>query len=80
MTYAQKKAQVVKSLRVVRKWYRMADSKGEILERELDRLISRKTLITGEELTGLSAKYRSYASAAEAILPRLTDSIVTATH
>lgn len=52
MTYRQRTLQVKGGLRNVRKRYRTLDSTLERLERELDRLIDRKTLVGAESLRG----------------------------
>lgn len=49
-TEAQRKRVVLAAARVARRWYRRADSQGEVLERWLDRQISRKTRIMPAEV------------------------------
>lgn len=49
-TEAQRKRVVLAAARVARRWYRRADSQGEILERWLDRQINRKTRIMPAEV------------------------------
>lgn len=62
MTFAQAKAQANKDLRLARAQYRKADSAGEIVERNLDRLITkRKTIVTPEQLLPLLRRYENYA-------------------
>jgi len=61
MTFGQARARAVKDLRVCRKAYRRADTLGEVVERNLDRLISkRKTIVTPEQLLPLMVKYEAY--------------------
>lgn len=62
MTFAQARARAEKDLRVCRQAYRKADSAGEIVERNLDRLISkRKSIVTPEQLLPLLDRYEKYA-------------------
>ncbi len=62
MTFAQARARAEKDLRVCRSAYRKADSLGEIVERNLDRLITkRKRIVTPEQILPLLAKYEVYA-------------------
>jgi len=77
-TYAQRKAAVLAALRRVRQQYRKADSLGEVLERELDRLLLRKTLITASSLQTTSQKYDAFMSAAAAVEKSLTDAMTLA--
>ena len=61
MTFAQARARAEKDLRVCRVAYRKADTLGEVLERSLDRLITkRKRIVTPEQLLPLMAKYERY--------------------
>lgn len=60
MTTIQKRELVRKALRNARRFYRSADSSGEILERNLDRLIKRKTLVTREQLAPLVTQYQAW--------------------
>lgn len=53
MTYRQRTLQVKSAIRASRKLYRQLDTSLEKLERELDRLINRKTLVGPESLTTL---------------------------
>jgi hypothetical protein len=48
-------------LRAVRRQYRQADSAGEKLERELDRLINRKTLVQRKSFETGIRLYDTYA-------------------
>jgi len=72
-TYAQRKAAVLAAVRRLRQQYRKSDSLGEVMERELDRLLLRKTIITPSSLQALSQKYDGYVSAAAACEKPLTD-------
>ncbi len=62
MTFAQARARAEKDLRICRVAYRKADSLGEILERNLERLIEkRKRIVTPEQLLPMLARYERYA-------------------
>jgi len=62
MTFAQARARAEKDLRICRVAYRKADSLGEILQRNLDRLIEkRKRIVTPEQLLPMLARYERYA-------------------
>lgn len=62
MTFAQARQRAEKDLRTCRVSYRRADSLGEILERNLDRLIEkRKRIVTPEQLLPMLARYERYA-------------------
>lgn len=74
-TYAQRKAAIIGAIRRVRQQYRKADSLGEVLERELDRLMLRKTIITPSTLQGLSQKYDAFMTAASATEKPITDAM-----
>lgn len=78
MSYTARKTAVIKGLRRVRQQFRTADSAGEILERELDRLIKRKTLISPESLQGVTKKYQDHAQKVGAIAQTLADAITIA--
>lgn len=73
MTFAQARARAEKDLRVARVAYRKADTLGEKVERNLDRLITkRKTIVTPDQLLPLLAKYEIYARAVIALERALT--------
>lgn len=62
MTFAQARARAVKDLRTCRIAYRKADTLGEVLERNLDRLITkRRRIVTPEQLLPMLAMYERYA-------------------
>lgn len=52
-TQGERRRQAVSAVRSMRRVYRALDSKGEKIERELDRLIKRKTLISPDSLATL---------------------------
>jgi hypothetical protein len=60
LTDAQARNLVIKSLRQARAKYRTADTTGERLEREFDRLIKRKTRINARSLVTLGEHYKAY--------------------
>jgi hypothetical protein len=78
MSYTARKNAVIKGLRRARQAFRISDSAGEILERELDRLIKRKTLISPESLQGVSKKYQDYAGKTANIAQALADAVTIA--
>ena len=62
MTFAQARERAEKDLRVARQAYRKADTAGEIVERNLDRLIGkRKRIVTPAQLLPLLERYERYA-------------------
>ncbi len=62
MTFAQARARAEKDLRIARVAYRKADSLGEVVERNLDRLIEkRKRIVTPDQLLPLMARYERFA-------------------
>ena len=62
MTFAQARARAEKDLRIARVAYRKADTLGEVVERNLDRLITeRKRIVTPEQLLPLMARYERFA-------------------
>jgi len=66
-TQGQRRAEARSAVRRLRAEYRRADSAGERAERELDRLVKRKTLITADELQTVSKKLMDYVQAVESI-------------
>lgn len=75
---AQARNLVLKALRKARAAYRSADTKGELLEREFERLITRKTRINSGSLVTLSKRYGDYQAAVTAIQIPLTDAFSVA--
>lgn len=62
MTFAQARERAEKDLRIARQAYRKADTLGEVVERNLDRLITkRKRIVTPEQLLPLMVKYERFA-------------------
>lgn len=60
LTDAQARNLVIKALRQARAAYRAADTAGEKEERELDRLIKRKTRMNANQLLTLANRYKAY--------------------
>lgn len=75
LTPGRRRVLVAKSLRVVRQWYRKADTAGELLERELDRLIKRNTQIMPHSLMTANDRLQAFKRAVEQIQPRLMDAL-----
>ena len=71
-SFAQRRNAVNRALRQVRKSYRTADSLGEVLERELDRMIDRKTIVSPESMRLITAKYEAYLRSAQDVQRTLT--------
>lgn len=62
MTYAQARDRAERDLRACRRTYRKADSLGEVVERNLDRLIEkRKRIVTPKQLLPLYERYEKFA-------------------
>lgn len=66
LTDAQARSLVVRALRQARAAYRAADTAGEREERELDRLIKRKTRISANQLNTLANRYSAYLKLTQA--------------
>ena len=78
-SYAQRKVAILAALRRVRQAYRKSDTAGEILERELDRLLLRKTIITPATFMLVAQKYDAYMQLAKSIEKPLADAITLST-
>ena len=77
-TYVQSKNDILRALRKARAVYRRADSAGELVERELDRLILRRTLVSPESLRSLVDRYRAYSQMVSALNPAIADAVTVA--
>jgi len=75
MTYVQLRLLIVRGLRAARKVYRSGDTAGEVLERTLDRLINRKTLITPAQLEPLLSRWQTYKAKVAALERALADAV-----
>lgn len=73
MTFTELQGRLVKSIRTVRAVYRRADTAGEKLERELDRLVSRKRLIQPNDLLTAGKLFENYSTAVDAIGSAIVD-------
>jgi len=60
-TQGERRSQAIRAIRALRKLMRKSDSSGEKLERELDRLIRRKTLISPDSLATSGRLLQEYA-------------------
>lgn len=59
-TQGELRSRAKSGVRAMRAVFRRADTAGEKVERELDRLVKRKTLITPENLTKISSLVVEY--------------------
>jgi hypothetical protein len=64
-TQGEIRSRAVSAVRSMRRQFRAADTAGEKVERELDRLVKRKTLISPNSLQTLSRLQVEYAAAAD---------------
>jgi len=78
--YVEQKSQVNQALRAVRRVYRLTDTAGEKLERNLDRLILRKTMVYADQLTDTIALYRDYKGKIDAIELAMTRLVTIAAY
>lgn len=74
-SFAQRTRAVNAALRRLRAAYRIADSQGELLERELDRLILRKTIVSPESLQSAIKRFDSYKGAVRSIEGTFADTL-----
>lgn len=79
LTDAQARNLVIRALRRARQVYRTSSTLGERYERELDRMIKRKTRINASSMNTMLSMYRQYNIAAEAAMAPLSDAINAAT-
>lgn len=73
LTDAQARNLVIKALRQARQQFRKSDTAAEKMERELDRLIKRKTRINSSSMVTLGKLYDDYIKQADYIQTPLTD-------
>ena len=78
LTDAQARNLVIKALRAARRAYRTADTHGEKEERELDRLIKRKTKINATQLIGVANRYKKWQDLVNAAQLPLEDAYAVA--
>lgn len=67
-TQGQQRAALLSAVRVARQVYRKIDTAGEKVERELDRLIKRKTLISPRSLVTLGQKINEFVGQVNGIV------------
>lgn len=73
LTDAQARNLAIKALRQARTAYRKSDTAGEAFEREIDRLIKRKTRINAGSFATLADLYSEYIRTAERMQSPLQD-------
>lgn len=78
-SFAQRRNAVNAALRRVRQQYRKVDTAGEVLERELDRLILRKTIVSPQSLKSVEVKVDVLVKMLNAIEGPMIDLIRLAT-
>lgn len=78
LTDAQARRLVIQALRKARRAYRAADTAGEREERELDRLVKRKTRMNATQLTTLANRYTEFQKLVNAVQIPLTDAFYIA--
>jgi len=66
-TQGQRRSEAKSAIRRLRQEYRKADSAGERVERELDRLIKRKTLISADQLKTATDRLETYVRTVDSI-------------
>lgn len=66
-TQGQRRQEAVSAIRRLRAEYRKADSSGERVERELDRLVKRKTLIGPDQMQTLADRLEDYVRIVESV-------------
>lgn len=76
MTFTQIQAKLLRSVRSVRRVYRRADTAGEKLERELDRLIKRKQLLQPDDLGTCIKYYDEFVKRVNDVDKALTDATI----
>jgi len=77
---AQARNLVTKALRQARAAFRKADTAAEVLERDLDRLIKRKTRISANQLVTVSDKYKKFLALTGLAAIPLADAYEVATN
>ena len=66
-TQGQRRSEAKAAIRRLRAEYRKADSSGETVQRELERLLKRKTLIGPDSLQTLANRIDTYARLVESV-------------
>lgn len=75
LTDAQARNLIIKALRQARQAFRTADTQGEKFEREIDRLIKRKTRINSRSFVTLVDRYKAYLLWVENVQKFLTEAL-----
>jgi hypothetical protein len=78
LTDAQARNLAIKALRKARAAYRKADTQGELVEREVDRLIKRKTRINSSSFKTIDTLYVEYQKRANEMQLPLADAYAVA--
>lgn len=73
MTQGEQRELAKRAARNCRRAYRSADTAGERVERELDRLLKRKTLIQASSLQSLEARVVEYNRLVDYLMSALRD-------
>lgn len=73
LTDAQARSLVIRSLRNSRKALRAALTAGELLERELDRLVKRKTRINAQSFSTTARQYSDFNAKVDLVSTVLSD-------
>lgn len=80
MNERQRRDAIKKALRNTRRQYRTLDTHLEKMERTLDRLIERKTIITHEQLLPVASLYDGIAPRVKSLEGALSDAIGLASY
>lgn len=75
-TQGERRQQAVRAVRSLRRIFRSIDSAGEKVERELDRLIKRKTLISPDSLGTLTRLTQEFVRGQESLVKGLNDTAI----
>lgn len=73
MTAAERKRLTIAAVRNARRYYRRADSQGEVLERWLDRMVKRKTEISREQALAVEPRWNAYRDSVRTLEKALAD-------
>lgn len=78
LTDAQARNLAIRALRKARQSFRAADTQGELVERELDRLIKRKTRVNASSFKTIDNLYVEYQKKVNNMQLPLTDAFSVA--
>jgi hypothetical protein len=76
----EQKARVKQALRALRKVWRGLDTQGERMERNLDRLINRTTLVYADQLEPMIGEWRDFKSKVNLLEKAMTDTLTIASY